>query len=114
MQVRDRTGCLKVAMNETVSDVFPPIQFSVVADPVLVNQPVCVVTGLNETARALLLHSVKPVCWCRETMGFYCVGGRLHTALKQIRVKIGYVSQTIRPFKVVSHVVKPVARPTML
>ena len=56
-----------VAMNEIVVDVFSPIQFSVVADSILVKQPVCVVTGHNETPRALLLHSLKPVCRCRET-----------------------------------------------
>jgi len=93
-----------VAMNGIVVDVFSPIQFSVVSDSILVKQPVCVVTGLNEAPRALLLHSVKPVCRCRETTGFGCVGGRLHTALTQTRarVKIGYVSQTIQPLQVVT------------
>jgi hypothetical protein len=91
-----------VAMNEVVVDVFSPIQFSVVANSILVKQPVCVVTGLNEEPRALLLHSVKPVCRCRETTGYGCVGGRLHTALTQTRVrgKIVYVSQTIQPLQV--------------
>jgi hypothetical protein len=103
-QVKDWTGCLTSPWMRSSSMCFPPFSSRLSQTrSSWTNQPVCVVTGLNEAPRALFIHSVKPVCWCREKTGFGCVGGRLHTALTQtrVRVKIGYVSQTIQPLQAV-------------
>jgi hypothetical protein len=101
LQVKDRTGCL------TLPWIRPSLMLSPHSDLGCGRLYPRELTGLcsNQAewsaARALFLHSVKPVCGRSEKTDLGCVGGRLHTALTRIpRVTIGYDSPTVRPFQV--------------